>query len=279
MIETLRGDAAFRAKYQIWFFSYPTGNPYPLMTAVLREKMDAINAHYPDHKPIVVLGHSMGGMIARALITDSDMTLWNAYFTTPPEKTPISAESRRVMTKTLIFKHRSEIDRVVFLSASLRGSYMATGFMGRLGAKLVGGSSDLSEVSREVLPLMKPDADGRRTTRTPNSIIGLDPNNRFLLTINSIPVAKGIPYHSIMGDRGKGGNLDRTPPVSTDGIVPFWSAHIDGAQSELIVPSHHWSNRDPKAITEVLRILKKHAQRKGEAVTSRTSTQPITASR
>ncbi len=50
MIEALRGDATIRQNYQIWFFSYPTGYPYPLMAAVLRKKMDAINAYYPDHK-------------------------------------------------------------------------------------------------------------------------------------------------------------------------------------------------------------------------------------
>jgi hypothetical protein len=64
-----------------------------------------------------------------------------------------------------------------------------------------------------------------------------------------------VPYHSIIGDRGKGGNRDRTPPISTDGIVPYWSSHIDGAASELIVPSDHWSNQHPMAIAEVRRIL------------------------
>ncbi len=58
-------DATFRRDYQVWFYSYPSGYPYPLMAAILRDKMDAINAYYPDHKPIVVIGHSMGGMIAR----------------------------------------------------------------------------------------------------------------------------------------------------------------------------------------------------------------------
>jgi hypothetical protein len=69
---------------------------------------------------------------------------------------------------------------------------------------------------------------------------------------------KGVPYHSIIGDRGKGGNLDHTKPESTDGVVPYWSSHIDGAQSEVIVPSGHWSNQHPMAIAEVRRILYLH---------------------
>lgn len=277
MIETLRGNATFRANYQVWFFSYPTGYPYPLMAAVLRKQMDAINARYPDHKPIVVLGHSMGGMIARSLITDSGMSLWDAYFNKSPEQTPLSKETRKIMTGALIFRHRPEISRVVFLSASLRGSYLATSFIGRLGSRIIGDPSDLSKASLEVVKVAKPSADGEKLQRTPNSVAGLDPSSRFLLTINSLPVARGIPYHSIMGDRGKGGNHDHTPPISTDGIVPYWSSHIDGAQSELIVPSNHWSNQNPEAIAEVRRILLEHLHHAESMTSPRASKPPITA--
>ncbi|HEY3897907.1 MAG TPA: alpha/beta fold hydrolase [Chthoniobacter sp.] len=258
MIETLWNDATFRENYQVWFFSYPTGYPYPLMAAILRERMDALNARYPDHKPIVVIGHSMGGMIARTLITDSGMSLWNAYFRTPPEQTPLPKETVQLLTGALIFKHRPEISRVIFMSASLRGSDVATSFLGRLGASIIGSPSDLSEVGQEAAKLVKPIPGGRKLTRMPNSINALDPNNRFLLTINSLPIVKGIPYHSIIADRGKGGNHDHTPPESFDGLVPYWSSHLDGAESELIVPSDHWSNRSPQGIAEVRRILLKH---------------------
>lgn len=258
MIESLRGDADIRQNYQIWFYSYPTGYPYPLMAAILRNKLDAINAYYPDHKPIVVIGHSMGGMIARVLLTDSDMKIWHTFFDTPPEKTPLSKEALQLINKVLIFKHRPEISRVIFASASLRGANMATGFMGRLGGKIIGSPPDLTGVGKELAMLSKPRDDGAKLKRTPNSIDTLDPNNRFVTTINKMPLAKGIPYNSIIGDRGKGGNLNRIPPISTDGLVPYWSSHIDGAESELIVPSGHWSNQNPQAIAEVKRILLLH---------------------
>ncbi|MFL6551784.1 MAG: hypothetical protein ACJ8KF_10870 [Chthoniobacterales bacterium] len=56
---------------------------------------------------------------------------------------------------------------------------------------------------------------------------------------------------SIMGDRGRGGT-----PDSSDGIVPYWSSHLDGAQLELIVNSGHDAEYNPQAIREVERILK-----------------------
>jgi hypothetical protein len=269
MIEELREDPVIRQKYQIWFFTYPSGFPFPLMAEVLRDQMDAINARYPDHKPIVVIGHSMGGMIARELITDSGMKIWNAYFPKPPDQLPLPKETRDKLAGALIFKHRPEVSRVIFASASLRGADMATNFMGRLGANLIGGAAAVfvgdKKESDEAVNISKPDFEGMQLERFPNAIDALNPKNRFLVTINDLPTTPGVPYHSIIADRGKGGNLDHTPPVSTDGIVPYWSSHIDGAESELIVPSGHWSNQDPAAIAEVRRILLKHIGR-GSAV-------------
>lgn len=280
MIEALRGDATIRQNYQIWFYSYPTGYPYPLMAAILRSKLDAINSYYPDHKPIVVIGHSMGGMIARVLMTDSGMTMWNTFFDTPPEKTPLSNQARQILTKTLIFQHRPEISRVIFASASLRGAYMATNFFGRLGNKIIGSPPDLTGVGKELAMLSKPRAtDGQKLKRAPNSIDALDPSNRFVTTIDKIPLAKGIPYHSIIADRGKGGHRDRTKPQSSDGFVPYWSSHLDGAVSEVIVPSDHWSNRSPEGIAEVRRILLQHVGRAERAVTPPKSNHQTTATR
>lgn len=261
MIEALRSDPVIRQNYQIWFFSYPTGYPYPLMAELLRKKMDAINSYYPGHKPIVVLGHSMGAMIAREFLIDSGMAIWNKYFDQPPDKLPLAPETRAALIGAFIFKPRPEVSRIIFMSGSHRGADMATGFIGRLGAKLIGNASNAlgdSGQEMEAVSLAKADpSTGSPLTRLPNSIDALRPGNRFVTTIDELPM-RGAPYHSIIGDRGKGGNLDRTPPVSTDGIVPYWSSHLDGAASELVIPSGHWSNQHPMGIAEVKRILKLH---------------------
>ena len=47
----------------------------------------------------------------------------------------------------------------------------------------------------------------------------------------------------------------------SDGIVPYWSSHMETAQSELVVPSSHSAHQNPQAITEVKRILKENAGR------------------
>ncbi|WP_240914692.1 alpha/beta fold hydrolase [Roseimicrobium sp. ORNL1] len=265
MIESLRGDRVIRQNYQFWFFSYPTGFPYPIMAAELRKALDKMHETYPNRKEFVVIGHSMGGMIARLLITDSGMKVWNVYFDVPPEKVPVSDAGRKILTNTLIFNHRPEVSRVIFASASLGGADMAESFFGRMGRKIIGTISTAfgdKEDTQAAVGSALPSANGSPLARMPTAIDALVPGNRFLTAINSIPPVKGVPYHSIIGDRGRGGNKDHTPPVSTDGVVPYWSSHIEGAQSEIIVPSGHWSNQHPAAIAEIRRILYLHIGKK-----------------
>ena len=45
------------------------------------------------------------------------------------------------------------------------------------------------------------------------------------------------------------------PRKSSDGIVGYWSSHLDGAESELIVPTGHDVQTHPKTETEIQRIL------------------------
>ena len=257
MIDSLRSDPTIRKNYQFWVFSYPTGLPYPVPAARLRSKLDQVKARHPGHKDIVVVGHSMGGMISRTLITDSGSTLWNAVFDKPPGEMGFDDDSRRELGELLIYKARPDVSRVIYASASHRGSEEASGFLGRLGAKIVGDPVPGNEITEKVLASSR--AAGKRK-RLPNSVDVLDPDSPFLAAVDTLSPKPGIPFHSIMGDRGKGGNLNHTKPVSSDGIVPYWSSHLDGAESELIIPSKHWTILHPQGIAEVKRILHLHLQ-------------------
>jgi len=258
VVEFLRGDPRIRQNYQFWYFSYPTGLPYPLVAAQLRRELAGIRQLYPGMKELVVIGHSMGGMISRSLITDSGSKLWDLYFDQPPGQIPFSAETREFMTGSLIFKPVPGISRVIFVSASHRGSDKATDFFGRIGAALVGEPTSRKRIQDEAFQHVRPEIRARGFKRLPNSVDLLDPDSPFLTTLDRIPTARGIPYHSLIGDRGKGGYLDRTKPQSSDGIVPYWSSHLSGARSERIIPSGHWSHLHPLGMVEINRILVDH---------------------
>ena len=129
-------------------------------------------------------------------------------------------------TDALIFLHRPEIGRVIFISAPLRGSELASNWLGRIGSSLVKSPITLLEAGRDVIKITTFRSGELRLKRIPTSVDTLAPTNRFALAINTIPITPGIPYHTIMGDWGKG-----DAPNSSDGVVPYWSSHIDGAKS------------------------------------------------
>jgi triacylglycerol esterase/lipase EstA (alpha/beta hydrolase family) len=259
MLNALRGDPVIRERFQFWFYSYPSGYPYPYSAAIMREQLDAIEKRFPLQKKVVLIGHSMGSSISRLMITDSGDKLWLNVFGKPPEEVPLTGQSRKTLEEALIFRHRPEVGRVIFISGPHRGSELATNWIGRFSSSLVKAPNTLLKVGEDMRKVITLDTSSLHLKRIPNSVDTLAPNNRFVKAINTVPLTPGIPYHSIMGDRGKGGNKDHTKPVSSDGVVPYWSSHLDGAQSELIVPSNHAAHQNSKAIAEVRRILRLHA--------------------
>ncbi len=258
LVEFLRGDPEIRENYQFWFFSYPSGLPYPMAAAQLRRQLGEIRHRYPQLRDVVVIGHSMGGMISRLLLTDSGMNLWDTYFDQPPDQLAVSPRTRAFLTGSLIFKPTPGIGRVIFVAPSHRGSRKAADFWGRLGAWVVGNPLGAGDEYNEALAAARPEAQKRGHGRLPNSFDILNPDSLFLDKVDGLPVRSDVPFHTILGDRGKGGHLDRTKPESTDGFVPYWSGHLEGARSERVIPSGHWSHQHPLGMAEIKRILLEH---------------------
>jgi len=261
MINTLRGDPVIRKHYQFWFYSYPSGYPYPYIASILRAELDRVEQRFPKMKPMVVIGHSMGGCISRLLLTDSGDELWLKIFGRPPDEVPLSPHTREYFRQELFFKHRPEIGRVIFIAAPLRGSNLAGGFLNKIAAMLIREPTLSSVASDEMLrATVHIREEELKPKRRANSVDTLSPKSRFVNAINTIPMTPGVPYDTIIADRGRGDS-----PDSSDGIVPYWSSHMDGAESEHIVPSDHSAHQNPQAIADVLHILKAHAGSDGDS--------------
>jgi hypothetical protein len=254
MINRLRGDPVIRKQYQFWFYSYPSGYPFPYSAAILREELDQVEKEFPKLKPMVVIGHSMGGCISRVLLTDSGNQLWMKIFGRPPDEVPLSPKTREYFRQELFFRHRPEIGRVIFIASPLHGANMASGWIGRLASLIIHESTQSSKASQEMLRVTSTREEELKPKRRANSVDSLSPKSRFLNAMNTIPMTPGVPYHTIIGDRGRGDS-----PNSSDGVVPYWSSHMDRAQTEDIVSSDHSAHQNPQAIEDVLRILKKYA--------------------
>jgi hypothetical protein len=89
--------------------------------------------------------------------------------------------------------------------------------------------------------------------RLPNSIDNLSDKDPFIMATENLPISPRVRYHTIVGVyKSNGGPL----ATSSDGIVPYSSAHLAGADSELAIPSWHSVQETPAAILELRRILR-----------------------
>jgi hypothetical protein len=75
-----------------------------------------------------------------------------------------------------------------------------------------------------------------------------------MATTSDIMPRKGLLFHSIMGNDTKSDD----PNLITDGIVPYKSAHLEGAVSEKIIQGGHSIQETPEAVLELRRILRLH---------------------
>ena len=257
LLNRLRTDPEINKHYQFWIYSYPSGYPFPYSAMLLREELDRIDKAYPNHKKIVLIGHSMGGLVSRMMVTDANLTFWNELFGKPPDQVPMDPQDEELFKRSLIFDYRTDVGRVIFISTPHRGSAIATNWIGRIGVALVKLPVNLIKLgpsaARYIVASTDPSVQKVKTLRIPTSIDTLSPRNRFVRALNRLPIADHIPYHSIMGDRGRGDT-----PNSSDGVVPYWSSHLDGAQSEKIVPSGHGAHQNPQGMDEVDRILRQN---------------------
>jgi hypothetical protein len=80
-------------------------------------------------------------------------------------------------------------------------------------------------------------------------LIPIASQRQFNLTLWR-PCLRRADVYAFTGDRGKGDGIE-----STDGIVGYWSSHLDGAESELIVPTGHEAHLHPDTIADLRRIL------------------------
>jgi hypothetical protein len=138
--------------------------------------------------------------------------------------------------------------RIIFVSTPHRGSTLATGGIGALGMRLIRlPLKVVSAIPKSVLEAAALNNDARKY-QVPTSISRLSPSNPLFKALDKLPIE--APHNSIIGDRGRGDT-----PNSSDGVVPFWSSHLDSAQSEVIVPTDHGAMKSPKAVAEIRRIL------------------------
>src|SRR6266478_10002525 len=151
----LCSDPKILEHYQPWFFLYPTGQPVLESAEQLREDLqatqrlfDAKGTALASHHDVVI-AHSMGGLLAHTLVSDSSDALWNAFANKPFNSLSLSVGEKHLLSGYFFFHHQPSIERVIFLAVPHRGSGLATGIVGSVGNRLIRHPKTVAEAMKE----------------------------------------------------------------------------------------------------------------------------------
>lgn len=263
----LRSDPVVRERFQIYFFRYPTGVPVLYSAAKLRESLATLqqtlygNRYHRYRNNMLLVGHSMGGLITKTQVQDSGDTMWLSFIDDTQQRVKLNEQQLASLQKYLVFKPNPHVSRVVFIATPHRGSELADYWIVKQLRKLIKAPGTIIRA-----PLIAMDQGNTDSTTedaidklfksgVPTSMENLSPKSDFVRETINLPLKKGLKVHSIVGNL-KG--LELTDPKCSDGVVPYTSAHVKYTESELVVPYGHSAHEHNMAIDEVERIMKLH---------------------
>ncbi|MDG3002794.1 esterase/lipase family protein [Paludisphaera mucosa] len=269
MLDELERDPMIRDRYQFLLYMYPTGVPLPIAAANLRDALTQAKSMYnpdgrePDFDRMVLLGHSMGGLLSHCMVLSSGEQLWQLNSDQTFEDILGPPDVLAQLKRLLFFEPLPFVKRVVFLATPHRGSDLSRSMIGRVSTNLI---ADPDSIHKLLSQLVKdnPDAFKGRFRRFPSSIETLATDSPTLTAILEMKLASDVVLHSVIGSVRPD---DRRQ--TTDGVVPYRSSHLEGVASEKIVRSDHGVQKDPLAVREVRRILHEHLGLKAPAPTPR----------
>lgn len=259
MFNELQADPEIRRKYQFWFYLYPTGEPIAFSAARLREKLAQMRLDcdptYSNSRldQMVVVGHSMGGILAHMLTIDSGDRLWKSVSRRPVDSLTASASTKTEIRRVFFFRHNSAVNRIVTIASPYEGSSLSNRFTRRALGSVIWLPSKTMELSRVIFDQNKSQhSEGASGYQT--SMDSLTRKSAVLRLVRGTKVPDEIPHHNIVAVR-KG----RSPEHWTDGVVSYRSAHRDDVTSEKVIHAGHSEVvRHAEAAKEIRRILLQH---------------------
>ena len=259
----LRTDPIIRERCQIYFFRYPSGVPVLYSAAKLREKLDILHKELSNHghnryaDQMLLVGHSMGGLVSKSQVQDSGDQLWLNFKDKARNRLFFSDKQLANLQHYLKFQANPHISRVLFIATPHRGSDLADLWIVRQMRKLIRAPFAIVGAPFAILDQnKKTDAlDHLYKSGIPTSMDNLSPTSEYVKHSVKLPLKKDLKVHSIVGNL-KG--LELTDPECSDGVVPYTSAHLGEVESELVVPYGHSAHENKQALEEIHRIILLH---------------------
>jgi pimeloyl-ACP methyl ester carboxylesterase len=264
MFNDLLSFPEIREHYQFWFYMYPTGQPFWISANQMREDLLEVRQtldparQNPVFDQMVVVGHSMGGLVSTMQTLYSGNEFWTILSERPFDELQADPEVRNEVAKTVFFEPNPSIRRLITIGTPHRGSKFANEYTRFLAQKFIKLPSRVLWVTQQ-LRMQNPgffrDTD-LMTIST--SIDSLAPNSPILPVMLDAPKSSGTLYHNVVGVVEDDSWLSRWS-AEGDGVVSYASATRPDFTSEVVVDADHTSvHAHPRSILEVRRVLLDH---------------------
>ncbi|WP_445117039.1 esterase/lipase family protein [Acinetobacter sp. WZC-1] len=259
------GDPVLRDHYQVWQIFYSTNMPILesrfQINTIINQTFNSLDQNSSSVRDAVLIGHSMGGIIARLLVSDANLT--QPAIKMMKNHQISQFQKNQVLMERLQINSVPNFSRAIFIASPHRGTDFADRWFTlaarriiKLPGAFLGALADaVDDKDMDIRNLLKDAGQGL----VQNGPSDLSHNSKFTHLTENIMPKNGMVYHSIMGNITN----SHDPKVMTDGIVPYTSSHLDGAVSEKIIKGGHSIQETPEAVLELRRILRLHLNQLG----------------
>ena len=264
MFNDLRGSPDIRNFYQFWFYLYPTGEPFWMSAADLREELAHARMTLDRYQrataldQMVLVGHSMGGLVSKLQTVESRDEYWKLVSSESFDRLQAPKPVQERLRRGLFFRPNRSIRRVVTIATPHKGSNFSNGATQWLGRRLISLPREL-QINRLALRatntlLLRED----RLLSIDNSVDALATDSPILEVMRRSPRARWVRYHNIIAKLDERGVLGKVTGDG-DGVVSLESARCEDSETETIVAADHMNvHRMPTAILEVYNVLQEH---------------------
>ena len=267
MFNDLRAIPEIHSNYQFWFYSYSSGQPFVVSASEMRKDLNRIRRELDSGNDsqaldqMVVVGHSMGGLISRLQVINSGNDFWNLIGNGEFDSLKGNTETIQRLRDTVYFEANPAIKRIVTIATPHHGSQTSNATTRWLSGKIIS-LPELLAQDFQTLSLRNKDVLVNPSVLTGTSVDSLAPTSPVLLAMDAIPPQPQTTFHNIIGKVEKK-NLSpfsrESQSLGSDGVVSVENAQFEHAQSLTVVPSEHSSvHLHPQCILEVRRVLLQH---------------------
>jgi pimeloyl-ACP methyl ester carboxylesterase len=259
-VNDLRAVPQVTERFQFWDFRYPTATSFLDSAAALREQLQQAVATLdplgtdPALRQMVLVGHSMGGLLSKLQVTSSGSAIWSRVANRPLETIVADEGTKARLRRDIFFEPSPVVRRVVFVGTPHGGSSIASNCIGRLTSWFIEPSPELVRIHQLLIQnnpnTFSPDV----TDGFPNSVDLLEPTSPLLAAMQQMPVNPQVRMHSIIGH-----GYPMLTAGDSDGVVPVSSARHPGVQTETLVRAWHTEvHSQPETLQTLLYILSMH---------------------